>query len=280
MVDIQMQRKAGVDTVQAQSQASRGVRRWPGLAQWLPPAITFALAIVAWQWYASGHPYVIPRLDDVWASLRESPDMYWANFRRTMSEILIGGVGGLVAGFLFAVLMAELPVFERALMPLFIIIMVTPVVALAPAMVVAFGFGMFPKYLVTGIVTFYPLMVNALAGLRDVDSQALDVFRTLHASRWETFWRLRVPSSLPFLFAGLKIALPLTVVGAVVAEFSASGEMAGLGALIMVAASQANIVILWASIFILCALGIAIVIALSLAQKKVVFWESGSQKRS
>ena len=123
------------------------------------------------------------------------------------------------------------------------------------------------------------MLVNSLAGLRDVEERALDVFRTLHASRWETFWRLRVPSSLPFLFAGLRIALPLSIVGATVAEFAAAGQQAGLGALIQIAASQANLPIIWSSILLLCLTGLTLVILLAVARRKILFWDTASKQR-
>jgi len=129
-------------------------------------------------------------------------------------------------------------------------------------------------------VVFYPMLVNSLAGLRDVDEPALAVFATLHANRWEVFRRLRVPSSLPFVFAGLRIAFPLAIIGATIAEFAAAGQQAGLGALIQVAASQANLVVIWASILLLCLLGLALVMALAVVRKKVLFWDNAAQKRT
>jgi len=250
------------------------------LRVWLPALIAFAVLATVWELYAHAHPYVIPSLEHIWTSLRENTDMYWQNLLTTLREIAIGGGGGIVVAFVLSVLMVELPIFERALMPLMVVLMVTPIVAIAPALVVAFGFGVMPKYLVTGIVVFYPMLVNSLAGLRDVDDRALDVFTTLHASRWETFRRLRVPSSLPFLFAGLRIALPLSIVGATVAEFAAAGQQAGLGALIQVAASQANLPIIWSSILLLCVLGLVLVSLLALIRSKVLFWANASRRRT
>jgi NitT/TauT family transport system permease protein len=250
------------------------------LRKWLPPLIAFAVLATVWELYAHAHPFVIPSLEHMWQSLRENPHMYWANLLVTLREIAIGGLGGIAAAFLLAVLMVELPIVESALMPLMVVLMVTPIVAIAPALVVAFGFGVLPKYLVTGIVVFYPMLVNSLAGLRDVDDRALDVFTTLHANRWETFRRLRVPSSLPFVFAGLRIALPLSIVGATVAEFSAAGQQAGLGALIQVAASQANLPIIWCSILLLCLLGLTLMVVLSLIRRKVLFWDNASARRT
>ncbi len=247
---------------------------------WLPPLIAFAVLALIWELYAHAHPYTIPSIEHIWASLRENPHMYWANTLTTLREIAIGGLSGIVAAVLLAVVMVEVPIVERAVMPLTVVLMVTPIVAIAPALVVAFGFGVFPKYLVTAIVVFYPMLINSLAGLRDVDERTLDVFTTLHANRWETLRRLRLPSSLPFLFAGLRIAVPLSVVGAVVAEIAAAGQQAGLGALISVAASQANLAVIWSSIVLLCLVGIAMLSVLALIRSRVLFWDNASSKRT
>jgi len=247
---------------------------------WLPPLIAFAIAAGIWQWYAHGHPYAIPTFEAIWKSLKSQPGLYWSNFLTTLKEIVIGAGGGIIIAFLLAILMAELPVFERALMPLAVMLMVTPVIAIAPALVIAFGFGLFPKYLLTGIIVFFPMLVNSLAGLRAVDPGTRDVFTTLHASRWETFRYLRLPGSLPFVFAGLRIALPLSVVGATVAEFAAAGQQSGLGALIEVSASQVDLPVIWASIAILCALGIAFVVILGVIHKRVLWWDHGTEQRT
>jgi len=280
--------RAVLDTLLVEPEAPPATHRSSGrpllarlrIRKWLPPLIAFAVLATVWELYAHAHPFVIPSLEHMWQSLRENPHMYWANLLVTLREIAIGGLGGIAVAFLFAVLMVELPIVEDALMPLMVVLMVTPIVAIAPALVVAFGFGVLPKYLVTGIVVFYPMLVNSLAGLRDVDGRALDVFTTLHASRWETFVRLRLPSSLPFVFAGLRIALPLSIVGATVAEFSAAGQQAGLGALIQVAASQANLPIIWCSILLLCLLGLTLMIVLALIRSKVLFWDNASARRT
>jgi NitT/TauT family transport system permease protein len=259
---------------------SRGSLHSLRLGVWLPPLLAFAALAAGWELYARSHPFVIPSIEDLWGTLRDNPHLYWENFLTTLREVAVGGGAGIAAAFLLAVLMVELPIFESALMPLMIVLMVTPIVAIAPALVIAFGFGSTPKYMVTAIIVFYPMLVNSLAGLRDVDPPALDVFETLHANRLDVFRRLRVPSSLPFVFAGLRIALPLAVVGATVAEFAAAGQQAGLGALIQVAASQANLTVIWASIVLLCVLGLALVTALAVIRRQVLFWDNTAQKRT
>ncbi|WP_424981468.1 ABC transporter permease [Maritalea sp. S77] len=238
----------------------------------MPTIVTFIAVALLWQFVAYANPYVIPTLDAIGNSLMSSPQMYWTNLLVTGQEIAIGASMGIFAGFILAVIMCEFPLIERAVMPLMVVIMVTPVVAIAPALVVAFGFGMLPKYIVTGLVVFFPMLVNSLAGLKEADPRALDVLRTLHASRWEIFRDLRFPGSMPFFFAGLRIALPLSVVGAAVAEFVAAGRQAGLGSLLTIAAAQANLPVIWASIALLCLLGIVLIAALAIVRKRVLWW--------
>ncbi|MFD4422277.1 ABC transporter permease [Agromyces sp. NPDC058484] len=253
----------------------RKLPKWAHWRNWLPTAVTFAVAALLWQVIAITNPYVLPTLDAIWTSLAGDPAMYWANFLVTLQEVVIGAASGIVAGFLLAVVMAEFRLMERAMMPLVVVVMVTPIVAIAPALVVAFGFGMLPKYIVTALVVFFPMLVNSLAGLRDVDVRALDVLRTLHASRWEIFRDLRFPGSMPYVFAGLRIALPLAVVGAAVAEFVAAGQQAGLGSLVTTSAAQANLPVTWASITLLCVLGVMLVALLAVVRKRVLWWSDG-----
>lgn len=283
-LETQIVSEPGRITDRAAESADAGARglRSPRLrvGVWLPPLIAFAIAAGLWEWYAHGHHYAIPTIEDIWKSLSGDPGLYWSNFKTTLQEIAIGAGGGIVIAFLLAILMAELPVFERALMPLAVMLMVTPVIAIAPALVIAFGFGLFPKYLLTGIVVFFPMLVNSLAGLRAVDPRTREVFTTLHASRWETFRYLRLPGSLPFVFTGLRIALPLSVVGATVAEFAAAGQQSGLGALIEVAASQVDLPVIWSAIVILCALGIAFVVLLAVIHRRVLWWDHGTEQRA
>ncbi|MFT2816830.1 ABC transporter permease [Leifsonia sp. A12D58] len=257
------------------SASTRSVARWLNPRVWGPTAVVFVVVAVLWQVVAFTNPYILPSLGEVAVSLLEDPGMYWQNFLITLQEVVVGAGAAIVLGYLLAVIMSEFEIVERAIMPLIILIMVTPVIAIAPALVVAFGFGMMPKYIVTGIVVFFPVLVNSLAGLRSVDPRAMDVFRTLHATRWETFRNLRFPGSMPYFFAGLRISLPLAVVGAAVAEFVAAGTAAGLGSLVTTSAAQANLPVTWAAIFMLCLMGILLIVVLAIVRKRVLWWSDG-----
>lgn len=252
----------------------RDVLRAARVAYWLPPLLAFLLAAVVWNVYAAHHPYVLPTSAKMWHSLTGSPGMYGSAFLKTLQEIAVGAGSGIVVGFVLAIVMMQLRVLERALMPLVVTLMVTPVVAIAPALVIAFGFGMMPKYLVTAIVVFFPVLVNTLAGLKAVDGRSLDVLKTLHASRWETFWHLQLPGSLPFLFAGLRIALPLAVVGATIADIAAAGFAGGLGALVQTSSGQGDLAVAWTAIGLLCLLGILLTALLNVIRARVLWWDN------
>jgi NitT/TauT family transport system permease protein len=211
------------------------------LGVWLPPAVAFTALVVGWQLYAVHHPYVLPRLGEIKAQLSSHPGLFTRNAWTTLQEGLVGGAAGMGIAFALALVMFYVRVVERALLPLAVVLNVTPLVAIAPALVVAFGFGLTPKYVIASLIVFFPFLVNALAGLRDVDPEALDLVATLHASRAEVLWRLRLPSSLPYLFAAGRICVPLSLVGAVVAEFVAAGDAKGLGTLIVTAASLGDL---------------------------------------
>jgi len=243
---------------------------------WLPPVVAFALLGLGWQLYAVHNRFVIPTVPQIWMQLVDHPGLFWQNLLVTLQEVAIGASCGMLAGFLLAVGMCQFRVVERALMPLAVMLNVTPIIAIAPGLVVAFGFGMTPKYIVTAVIVFFPFLINSLIGLRSADPQVQEVLRTLHASEWEILVRVRIPSSLPFLFAAARICLPLSVIGAVVAEFSAAGKASGLGSLIETSASLSDLRTVYASVVVLAVLGIALTLAVVTVQYRVLTWYQGS----
>lgn len=265
--------KAAGKSVRSAAPKSSALARWR-FGLWVPPLVTFVLLGISWEYVAHSNPFVIPPLGNVVESITNDPSAYWNNLLVTLKEVAVGGGAAIVLGYLLAVLMCEFKILERALMPVVMVIMVTPVIAIAPALVVAFGFGMLPKYIVTIIVAIFPILINSLAGLRAVDPGTLDVLRVVDASRWEIFWRLRFPGSMPYFFAGLRIAIPFAIIGAAVAEFVAAGEAAGLGAMVSIAASQANLEVTWAGISMFCVLGLLFVAALTLLRRRILWWDN------
>jgi NitT/TauT family transport system permease protein len=234
--------------------------------------VAIGILMLGWQLYAVHDRFVIPTVPQIFTELVRHPDLFWRNLLVTLQEAVVGASFGMLAAFVLAVAMCELRLVERALMPLAVMLNVTPVVAIAPGLVVAFGFGMVPKYIVTAVIVFFPFLINSLIGLRSSDPRAHDVFTTLHASRWEVLLRLRIPSSLPFLLAAARICMPLSLVGAVVAEFVAPGRASGLGSLIETAASLSDLKTVYASVLVLAFLGIALTLLIVVLQRRLLGW--------
>ena len=155
-------------------------------------------------------------------------------------------------------------------MPLAVLVKVTPIVAVAPLFVIWFGFGSAPKVMIAALITFFPVMVNALAGLRSVNPGALDFFHSMQAPRRQVYFKLRAPSALPYLFAAFRIAIPLSVIGAVVGEWF-SGDR-GLGSVIIVAHNNLDMPTLFSAVLTLAFIGICLMVLLSYVEKRVLFW--------
>ena len=239
---------------------------------WLPATVVLVVLAVAWSAVARAHPYILPPLGEVAATLAADPTLFLENAWATLSIALVGVAVGAGAAFVLAVIMSEFQVVRRAVMPFAVVLNVTPVVAIAPALVVAFGFGMTPKVVVTAIVTFFPVLINVATGLRSVPLPVLHVFRTLDASRWEVLLRLRIPSSLPYTLAALRVVLPLSLMGAVVAEFVAAGSSGGLGTMIRNSASTARLDYVYAGVICLAAMGVLLLALVTLVERRLLFW--------
>lgn len=255
------------------SRLPRGLRP----AFWLPTLASVAVVALAWSWVAAENKYLLPPLGDVGTLLMEESALFASNAWATLKIALVGLAIGFTAAFTLAVVMSEVGVLRRAIMPLAIVLNVTPVVALAPALVVAFGFGMTPKVIVTAIITFFPVLINVTTGLRSVPVPVLHVFSTLHASRLEVLWRLRVPSALPYTLSALRVVLPLSIVGAVVAEFVAPGSSSGLGTMIKTSAANSQLAQLYAAIAWLAALGVLMLVIITFVEKRLLFWHESQQ---
>jgi NitT/TauT family transport system permease protein len=183
-----------------------------------------------------------------------------------------------VVGFLLAVvlsltaagLVVSLPRFERIVMPFVVAFQTLPKVALAPIILLIFGFGATTKVVIVAVVSFFPILINAIQGLRIRQRDTLEIFVSLGASRWQTFRRLRIPGSAPFLFAGFQIGLVFAVIGAVTAELVGVPE--GLGAVMLQEMARFNIQGMWAVLFVLMIVGVLLRTAMVLTERRVAFW--------
>ena len=241
-------------------------------AYWLPFVLLLVALALGWELGARRMPYLFAPLGDVASVLTGDPGYFLTNTLVTLREALVGLGIGFVAAFALAVVVSEIGVVRRAVMPVAVVLSVTPLVAIAPLLVVALGFGMGPKVVLTALVCFFPILINVATGLRAVPAPVLQVYRTVAASRLEVLRHLRVPASLPYVFASLRIVFPLSMIGAVVAELSAAGSAAGLGSVIQVASSQNRLATVWAAIFVLATLGSLLFWVVTLAERRVLHW--------
>ena len=243
----------------------------------LPPLLAAALALALWELWVRARDvqaYLAPAPSAVARALADDPSRYIEAGSVSLLHALGGLALGAGAAFLLAVVMAHSRPLERALYPLALLVKVTPVVAVAPLLLIWFGFNAWPKVVVAGLITFFPMLVNAVTGLRSVDPAAHDFLRALDASRWQVLWKLRLPASLPYVLAALRISVPLSLIGAVVAEWFAADS--GVGQIIVIANAELDTPVLFAAIFVLGTLGVALTGAVALIERRVLFWHESA----
>ena len=195
----------------------------------------------------------------------------------TAWEAFLGFSVALVLAMIGGTLMAHSPFIERASLPIAVLIQVTPIIAYAPAIVIWFGLGFKSILVITSLVCFVPFLVNSVAGLRSVDPNLLELARSVDARKRVIFWRLRLPSSLPFLFSAARIAVGLALIGAVLGEFFGSSE--GLGYAIKTAQARPIQLIdqLWGSIFVLGLMGAIATLLIGAIERSVLHWHSSQR---
>jgi len=189
----------------------------------------------------------------------------------TTQETILGFVAAAVLGIVLGVVVGETRIGRKAVMPYLVGFNALPKVAFAPVFVAWFGFGINSKIVMALFIAFFPVIVSTAAGLWAVDTDTLMLFKSMEAGRWKTLRKLKLPSALPYIFAGLKTAAVFAVVGAVVGEYLGGGK--GLGELIRLASQTLRIDRVFAMIFYLGVLGLLLFGAVALAEKKLLFWQ-------
>jgi NitT/TauT family transport system permease protein len=246
-------------------------------AQVLPAALGLAIAFGAWEAWVElddVKPYIVPAPSSVMGRLYEDPWFFAEEGLKTLEGALLGFLVGAGVALLLASVMSQARFLERTIFPLAILIKVTPIVAIAPLLTIWFGFGLMPKVFIAALIVFFPIMVNALIGFRSVNPAALALLESLAASRRDVFFKLRLPSSLPFLFAAFRFSIPLSVIGAVVAEWF-SGDR-GLGSVIYIANNNLDMETAFAGIFTLAVLGVALFLITAAVERRVLFWHEST----
>jgi NitT/TauT family transport system permease protein len=202
-------------------------------------------------------PLVLPAPSVVahtlWQGL--SSGYLWPHITHTLTEVVLGLLLGTSMGFVGGVVLGESARWRGVLMPYVVVSQVVPKLALAPLFIVWFGFGTLPTVVMTALICFFPLLENTVTCMQQVDAHQLELFRMLRASKWQTLWQLKLPAGLPHLMAGLRVAVVLAWVGAVVGEFISASQ--GLGALIIAAQGSMDTPLMFAVLTVITVLGLA-----------------------
>jgi len=215
-------------------------------------------------------PFILPPpLAVVDAIARDYPLLLRHGFV-TLQEALAGFVLSVLVGVPLALAIAASPLAERLLYPLLVGSQAIPKVAIAPLFVIWLGFGLAPKILMAFLIALFPVVVNTFVGLASIEIEKLYLTRSMGASRWQTFFKIRLPNALPSMFGGLKLAITLAVTGAIVGEFI--GADRGLGRLIIVANGNLDTAQLFAAIVVVAAMAIALFALLHGAERYVIRW--------
>jgi ABC-type nitrate/sulfonate/bicarbonate transport system permease component len=248
-------------------------------ARLLPPVLFSLLVLGAWQAYtelADISPLLLPSPWAVAGSVVDNASLFADNAVVTLQEILVGFALGSATGIALAVLLTSSRLAERAVYPWLVASQMVPIVAVAPILVVWFGFTMIPKVVVVALVCFFPVVVNTTDGLESVDPDMVRLMRTLGMSRPRIMRSVRVPSALPYVFSGLKVAMALAVIGAVFGEWVGASE--GLGYLMLALNNQLATVDLFAAVLVLSLMGIALFFLVGLVERLAIPWHHETRR--
>jgi NitT/TauT family transport system permease protein len=255
--------------------AAIGVRLGRFLAAAWRPALLLGLLFGVW-WFVAARQlvpnYLVPTPGQVWHTTLDEWPMLARSSWVTLYETVIGFALASLLGLATAILIVYSPTMEKTLYPIVLFAQVIPKVAIAPLLVVWFGFGLAPKMILAVLIAFFPVVVSGVAGLRSIDPELLDLSASMGASRWQTCRKIRFPNALPHLMAGEKVAITLAVVGAVVGEFVGASE--GLGYVLQVANGNLNAPLLFADLILMSIIGIVLFVLIEVAEALLIPWHA------
>jgi NitT/TauT family transport system permease protein len=241
--------------------------------QYGPPLQFLALVLILWEltaWALQIPDWLLPPPHRIARRFLEARNLA-LHTRVTLTEAIAGFTLSAVIGPVVAAGIANIKFLERGVFPYIVLANAVPIVAIAPLLTVWLGFGVAPKIAVAMIITFFPIVTNTARGLTSADYRIIRMMHSLNASRFEIFRKIQVPTALPYIFAGFKISLSLSLIGAVVGEFYGGGDK-GLGYLITVTAAQFDTPLLFVAVGILALSGVTFFQVTALFERRLIYW--------
>jgi len=249
-----------------------------GAVNALYAAGAFAAVLLAWQVIVSTlhvATYFIPTPLAILAALVSERAVYAANFLITLWSTLLAFVIATAIAVVLGALVSEVLFLRRTIYPLLIAVQSMPRIALAPVIIVWFGFGISSKVVLGAFTAFFPIFLNTVHGIAATDRDQLALMRTLRANRWQVFCKVKLPGALPFLLAGANIGIIFAILAVIVGEFLGANH--GMGYLIVNESNQMDMAGVFASIFLLSAAGLCFHYGLGLARRRLLFWAASSE---
>jgi NitT/TauT family transport system permease protein len=245
----------------------------PPSSAFLPSLVLGILILVAWEAVIRllhVSQFILPAPSAVAVSLVQNAGALAEAALVTAREVLVGFVLASLSGALLALLIVRFRLFGRALYPIIVLFQTVPKVALAPIFILWFGYDLAPKVVLIVVIAFFPVTLDMLAGLESVDSSFVSLMRSVGARDTDILLKVRIPNALPHLMAGMKIAITLSVIGAIVGEFS--GASAGLGYTIQFASTQLDTPMVFAALIVISVVGVVFYYLIELLERAVTPW--------
>lgn len=253
-------------------------RRWTA-PNWMVSLGSLAIAFALWEvavWLTNIPAYLIPAPSMILKRLIADWAIILPHTWVTSGEVLIGFGAAIVISIPTAAILSQFRILERAAYPLLVATQTIPKVAIAPLLVIWFGFGVLPKVIITFLICFFPILIDSLAGFSSLSKEVSWLGRSMGASQLQMFFKIKLPGALPHIFAGLKVSSTLAIVGAVVGEFVGADQ--GLGYLLIAANGQLDIELAFCVLVVLTALGILLFTSTELGERLLLPWHI-SQRR-
>jgi NitT/TauT family transport system permease protein len=244
----------------------------------MPVAVLVVLVLV-WElsvWLFAIPGYLVPAPTAIWTDATSNVGVIFGHTVATTRTVMLGFIASVVISLPLAVAITSSPIVANTIYPFLVLTQSIPKVALAPILVVLMGANEMPRVVITFLVAFFPLVLSIAAGLQSVPAELIELGRACRASRWKELVRIRLPFAVPFIFSGLKAAITLAVVGAVVAEFVNADR--GLGYLIVTSTAFFQVPLAWAALIVLSVMGIVLFQAVALIEKLFFPWAIGDAR--